>query len=790
MHSTPNQSKSSSRDTRRSSGSVPVSRRAAVVTELMKKELGKTSFQSESFVEDFIYASNSTVDARTAHAGSLLRRLCQPSLLVRGLSFHAPTQAYRCSPPEYSNEEFPDWFCSFANAVAALNAPLDTTAPGAIPAATPRNPTPSKPTTAPTWIVSGNHTPTGPNNDDRRPDFVLSSGTKLEWRHILIVGEHESKGKSVHAAFIQLSCYAEQVFMAQPFRMAILGVLTSRKAARIEFWRFDRAGALGSYTIDYSAGAGLRTLVLALQSMATLPHRLELCGFHTSSITWEHGPFPIDARSAVSVRLPGQTSTLHYKELVFTAPGIVSRGTRVWTGTLRDAAGTGIEIETTVAIKESWQSIGRTPEAELYARAAAYGVQGMPILIHGTTHEDVGLGVRRGHIPLIKPNAPREETQEQYIARYTAHMLSHNRVFSRLVLNQVGISIDTKTLSAPSIARALLAGAIGHASLFFRANILHRDISPYNILAFPAGQGTLLPPDTQHPGLLGRQRQLHGCLIDLDYAINTSNASAASGAKDRTGTYPFIAIQVLRWGEGGGVTHRYRHDLESFLYVLLYVALYPRPKDSRPPPEIVKGDMWAPTDPLGRWFNDAEYAVSSLKEAGVVSSVAHFSKLVGMVRPGFEAFGVAAGRIRQALWGGPGGSCELLEEGRQEEMEAHGAAEAAAVDAVVAAAVGLDGRRRRGPISGGRGRGKVRGASGLLRRPRNVHRPEAIVTAPPHPSRRWLRPDEVRVGVSNWEGYLEVLAALEDLVDAYSIEEDKPGARDLELESESGWETD
>lgn len=54
-------------------------------------------------------------------------------------------------------------------------------------------------------------------------------------------------------------------------------------------------------------------------------------------------------------------------------------------------------------------------------------------------------------------------------------------------------------------------------------------------------------------------------LIDLDVAkeLNASN----SGAQQITGTLPFIAIAVLKkW------PHTYRHDLESFLYVLLWMC--------------------------------------------------------------------------------------------------------------------------------------------------------------------------------------------------------------------------
>ena len=53
-----------------------------------------------------------------------------------------------------------------------------------------------------------------------------------------------------------------------------------------------------------------------------------------------------------------------------------------------------------------------------------------------------------------------------------------------------------------------------------------------------------------------------GMLIDLDLAKILG--SKPSGARHKTGTMQFIAIKMLR-----GINHTYRHNLESFFYVLL-----------------------------------------------------------------------------------------------------------------------------------------------------------------------------------------------------------------------------
>ena len=69
-----------------------------------------------------------------------------------------------------------------------------------------------------------------------------------------------------------------------------------------------------------------------------------------------------------------------------------------------------------------------------------------------------------------------------------------------------------------------------------------------------------------------------GMLIDLDLAKEVD--IGRSGARHRTGTMEFMAIEVLL-----GYSHTYRHDLESFFYVLIWQCARrgwgeERPKDS------------------------------------------------------------------------------------------------------------------------------------------------------------------------------------------------------------------
>ncbi|KAK2591244.1 hypothetical protein QQS21_011070 [Conoideocrella luteorostrata] len=123
-----------------------------------------------------------------------------------------------------------------------------------------------------------------------------------------------------------------------------------------------------------------------------------------------------------------------------------------------------------------------------------------------------------------------------------------NRVLSCLVISPAGRVIsDFKTIR--ELLEPLRDAIRAHQSLYTKGRILHRDISSNNIII----------TDPSEPG------DFNGMLIDLDLAKERD--SDPSGARSQTGTMQFMAIEVLR-----NVDHSYRHDLESFFYVLIWLC--------------------------------------------------------------------------------------------------------------------------------------------------------------------------------------------------------------------------
>ncbi|KAK1252733.1 hypothetical protein MKX08_003920 [Trichoderma sp. CBMAI-0020] len=130
----------------------------------------------------------------------------------------------------------------------------------------------------------------------------------------------------------------------------------------------------------------------------------------------------------------------------------------------------------------------------------------------------------------------------------TGKELWENRIYSCLVVSPAGRVIsDFRTIK--ELLESMRDAIKAHQSLYTTGNILHRDISSNNII--------ITDPEVADG--------FKGMLIDLDLA--KENNSGPSGARHQTGTMQFMAIEVLCT-----VDHTYRHDLESFFYVLIWMC--------------------------------------------------------------------------------------------------------------------------------------------------------------------------------------------------------------------------
>jgi hypothetical protein len=197
-----------------------------------------------------------------------------------------------------------------------------------------------------------------------------------------------------------------------------------------------------------------------------------------------------------------------------------------------------------------------------------------------------------------------------------------NRVHYCLVTSPAGRPLH-EYQSVRELVDALRDAIRGHRSLVKDGKILHRDVSENNIII------TELPAEGAPKGRL----------IDLDLAKELD--SMPSGARHRTGTMQFMAIEVL---EGKG--HTYRHDLESFFYVFIWMCIrYGYEGTGR---QKLNKLMRPKTNILRGWYTGTYAEIANVKQGHMGKN--RFENVIAEFAPKFEILKPLARELRSALF--------------------------------------------------------------------------------------------------------------------------------------------
>lgn len=118
-------------------------------------------------------------------------------------------------------------------------------------------------------------------------------------------------------------------------------------------------------------------------------------------------------------------------------------------------------------------------------------------------------------------------------------------------------SIVCAVSNIPNAYSRLLNISLVHHHAWRTAQVLHRDLSPSNLMC------TFDKVSNQPIGVLN----------DWDHAVmgHTDRNPPPPSVDNRTGTPPFMALELL---VATTATHFYRHDLESFFWVLLWIMVH------------------------------------------------------------------------------------------------------------------------------------------------------------------------------------------------------------------------
>ncbi|KAH8707831.1 hypothetical protein BB8028_0002g05710 [Beauveria bassiana] len=406
---------------------------------------------------------------------------------------------------------------------------------------------------------------------------------RFEYKHVLVAGEHKRSFATADfkACMLQLTRHVRSIFADQPMRRFVHAFTI--KATTMELWIYDRSGAYSSGEFDiHREPAKLARALVAYATMADDAMGLDL------SIEWKKSHRYITVEDG-----NGNDKRVELKGLLVRQRAVVCRGTTCF-------------LTKQGVAKFSWRSDKRQPsEVKHLKLAQEKDVEGVATLVghreitsiaalragmdfsSSTRHAFRATARDRstGHNSLqgsessgssrkrkSSDNDPRPPTTRRSNSRkstlrqtydqsskasgeakssiYTPNREDpyENRILSCIVISPAGRVIsDFSTIR--ELLEALRDAIRAHRSLYLKGRILHRDISSNNII--------ITSPE-QDDGF-------KGMLIDLDLAKERD--SGPSGARHQTGTVQFMAIEVLR-----GVDHTYRHDLESFFYVLIWMC--------------------------------------------------------------------------------------------------------------------------------------------------------------------------------------------------------------------------
>jgi len=427
----------------------------------------------------------------------------------------------------------------------------------------------------------------------------IEASGKHDWKDVRVIGELKQSKWPLKKILLQLARYMRDAFTAQPTRRFIHGFFLH--GTIMELWVFDRSGPYSSGEFDIHEEP--EKFIGAIVGYAMMDD--EELGLDTFTELDDTGRSITISRDAI-----GKEDRMQLNEVPFVKQrAVVCRGTTCFRSS--DQAD---------VVKFSWTSDKRPPEADHLRLAREKGVEGIARLIgyqritsiselrsgltfssphrfrDGTASatasfsqtQDQSFGPIQnlsisktsskrkrpgddgGSRKRSKSNSQKSKLSQQYEATQTSGEPAvslyesddgkySNRIFGCLAIAPAGRALSEftqrpqSTNSVPSAIRELLTAlrdAIkAHRSLYLKGNILHRDVSENNII--------ITNPD--------ETGGFTGMLIDLDLAKVLG--SGRSGARHQTGTMEFMAIEVLR-----GIDHTYRHDLESFFYVLLWIC--------------------------------------------------------------------------------------------------------------------------------------------------------------------------------------------------------------------------
>ncbi|KAJ2594967.1 hypothetical protein H4R99_005545 [Coemansia sp. RSA 1722] len=223
---------------------------------------------------------------------------------------------------------------------------------------------------------------------------------------------------------------------------------------------------------------------------------------------------------------------------------------------------------------------------------------------------------------------PIEDTTENMFAKLGKDIIKDipHRVHKRIAMEPVGLSIR-KVRSVDELIVVAADVMKAHQEILRRCDILHRDLSLYNMLMTRDSDG-----------------MAHGMLIDFDCAVWASEESARPRA-NMTGTLPYMSIANL---DELAIKRTSLDDWESLIYILCWLGTFGiNDQDEK----SVDTNKYLP---IKAWAEgNAESSASSKRDQ--MTSAAFSSSIVSefLDIEGYSALSILVLRLRSKLFDNP-----------------------------------------------------------------------------------------------------------------------------------------
>ncbi|KAH8112636.1 hypothetical protein DFH11DRAFT_1511626 [Phellopilus nigrolimitatus] len=369
----------------------------------------------------------------------------------------------------------------------------------------------------------------------RKPDGVVlvldhsKMGTDPTWSGVHAVMEFKSNfhPQPYKWACKQLQQDARMVFDAQQNRRFVLGIILDGDN-RMTFFVFDRAGVLSSEKFNImEEPEKLIRVVAGLLFAEYIDLGYDPTMYH---------------RDGERLILFKQVE-YKVKKIIYAESSIRGRGTNCFL----------VEHEGEDAvIKDSWVDDSRnTFEHEIMKKIT--GVGGVAKIVDHETVQVRGVNDTTATDRRALSEKENWKTQRKWYLFRKLETREHRRI----MMKPYGKPLeDFQTLTELLTS---VKDIIQTIEDLINKRVLHRDISRRNLVLAKED-----PKDSN-----SRRR---GYLIDFDFAIETDEQDKECAKGRRTGTLPFMALEMMVAEEENKIKHAYYHDLESILYVLCWIC--------------------------------------------------------------------------------------------------------------------------------------------------------------------------------------------------------------------------